>query len=134
MNYKKLQLALLSLLVTINLVPQIAAAQVQLPDELHPNYAPVVVIKGGSSADYGNYFFQLIAGSLLYLAGPIAIAMIAVGGLRYVVSHGDQTQMEGAKKTLQWAIIGLLVIIFSYAIIKGIISIILTETPAPGST
>lgn len=134
MKHQKLQIALLSLMVVLNFLPQIAAAQVQLPDELHPNYAPVVVIKGGSSSDYGNYFLQLIAGSLLYLAGPIAVAMIAVGGLRYVVSHGDQTQMEGAKKTLQWAIIGLLVIIFSYAIIKGIISIALTETPTPGST
>ncbi len=106
---------------------------VSLPDELHPNFAPDVKITGTDDqkktpgfleAAYANFFLQLIAGGLLYLAGPVAIAVIAIGGVRYTISHGNDTMLEGAKKTLMYGIIGLLIIIFSYAIVKGIIGVV----------
>jgi hypothetical protein len=107
-----------------------ASAVVEIDPNLHPEYAPVVVIQGGTEADYGNYFLQLIAGGLLYLAGPVAILFIAVSGFRYVTSHGDQTALEEAKKTLTWAIIGLVVVILSYAIVRVVIGIILQTNAA----
>lgn len=103
---------------------------ISLPDELHPDFAPDVKISGGAEnkkgyeAAYSNFILQLVAGGLLYLAGPVAILMIAIGGQRYVTSHGNQNMMEGAKKTLTWAIVGLLIVILSYAIVKAIISIV----------
>ncbi len=111
-----------------------ALAQVSLDPNLHPEYAPVVVIQGGTSADYGNYFLQLIAGGLLYLAAPVAILIIAISGLRYVTSHGDQNALEGAKKTLEWAIIGLLVIMLAYGIVRVVISTVLTTPTAQQTT
>jgi hypothetical protein len=55
--------------------------------------------------------------------------MLAIGGLRYVMSHGDQTQMEEAKKTITYAIIGLIVIVLSYAIVSNIIRLSIQTAP-----
>lgn len=112
-----------------------ASAQVQLNPDLHPDYAPVVSLgTQAGPADYGNYFLQLIAGGLLYLAGPIAILVIAIAGLRYVTSHGEQNAMEGAKKTLEFAIIGLIVIMLSYAAVRAVIGILLQTDVSPPQT
>jgi len=110
------------------IIPVASAAGVQIDPNLHPEYAPVVIISGGTEADYGNYFLQLIAGGLLYLAGPVAILFIAFSGFQYVTSHGDQNALESAKKTLEWAIIGLVVIILAYAIVRVVIDIALNPT------
>jgi len=116
-------------------------AQVTMQPDLRPQYAPEIHMgdnpKTGvkaTAADYGNFFLQLIAGGLLYLAGPTAILIIAISGLRYVTSHGDQNQLEGAKKTLTWAIIGLIVIIFAFAIVRVIISASLEIVTPPAAT
>lgn len=100
-----------------------AMAQVEINPDLHPQYAPVISSPNiKNAADYGNFFLQLVAGGLLYLAGPTAILFIALAGLRYVTAHGDQNQLEGAKKTLEWAMIGLVVVIFAFALVRIIIS------------
>jgi len=99
-------------------------AQVVTNPDLRPGYAVNIdTSKSTNRAAVGNTILQLIAGSLIYAAGPLAVLMIAIGGFRYVISHGDQTQMEGAKKTITMAIIGLLIIIVSYVIVSNVISI-----------
>jgi amino acid transporter len=67
---------------------------------------------------------QLLSGSLIFLAAPTAILILAIGGLRYVTSHGNPAQMEGAKKTVMYAIIGLIVIVLSLAIVANVIKMI----------
>lgn len=124
---KKLITTILFLFAAMSVTIPSAIAAVQIDPQLHPEYAPVVVIKGGTEADYGNYFLQLIAGGLLYLAAPTAVLFIAVSGLRYVTSHGDENAMEGAKKTLTWAVIGLVVVIGAWAIVRIIIDTLVTK-------
>lgn len=124
---KKLITTILFLFAAMSATIPSAIAAVQIDPQLHPEYAPVVVIKGGTEADYGNYFLQLIAGGLLYLAAPTAVLFIAVSGLRYVTSHGDENAMEGAKKTLTWAVIGLVVVIGAWAIVRIIIDTLVSK-------
>lgn len=54
-----------------------------------------------------------IANILFTFAGAIAVGFIIVGGYRYVTSQGNQELVEKAKKTLLYAIIGLIVIFIS---------------------
>jgi hypothetical protein len=115
-------------------------AQVQINPDLRPGaaaYIPVQSAPGQSNqnaaANVANVILQLIAGSLIYAAGPIAVLMLVVGGFRYVISHGDQTQMEAAKKNITWAIIGLLVILLSWIIVSNVIKVV-TTTAVGGST
>jgi cytochrome bd-type quinol oxidase subunit 2 len=56
----------------------------------------------------------------LVVAGLIAVAFLIYGGFRYITSAGNDEVAEGAKKTIQNAIIGLVVIILSYVIIAVI--------------
>jgi hypothetical protein len=123
--------------------PLTVNAAVTMQEDLRPGYAVNLPVTGTgtvASANAGNVVLQMIAGSLIYAAGPLAVLMLAIGGFRYVISHGDQTQMEGAKKTITYAIIGLVVIIVSYAIVSNIINVIqrtpesATTTPATTTT
>jgi hypothetical protein len=124
-------------------------AQVPLNPDLRPEYAVNLQPQGSGqtyAANSGNIILQLVAGSLIYAAGPIAVLMLAVGGLRYVIAHGDQAQMEAAKKNITWAIIGLLVIMVSWLIVSNVIGVVTqapaasqsapatTSTPAPAAT
>jgi len=104
-------------------------AQVPLNPELKPEYATNFTnIADKSAAGYGNYVLQIVAGSLIYVAGPLAVLMIAFGGWSYVNARGDQTKLEEAKKTLIWASLGLAAIIISYTVVSNVINIILSTT------
>lgn len=71
-----------------------------------------------------NAFLQILGGAILMLSGGIAVIVISVGGIMYVTSRGNQQQLEFAKNTLVYGVIGMLVIIFSYFIIRWVLQII----------
>ncbi len=54
----------------------------------------------------------------LFLAGALAVLALVYGGIRYVTSTGDASRIKAAKETIIYAIIGLVVTIMSYAIIR----------------
>jgi hypothetical protein len=64
---------------------------------------------------------QTVAGKivnfLLVLAGSLAVIFLIVGGIRYIISSGSPDGIEKAKKTITYAIIGIIVIILSYIIV-----------------
>jgi hypothetical protein len=64
--------------------------------------------------------FSNIINAALMFSGAVAIAFIVVSGLKLLTSGGDQKKVADAKGTLTWAIIGLVVILLSFAIIKFI--------------
>ena len=66
-------------------------------------------------------FIQNIINILLFLIGAIAVIMIIVGGIRYVVSGGDQGAITGAKNTILYAVIGLVIAILAYAIVNFVL-------------
>lgn len=63
----------------------------------------------------GNIVFWL-----LVFAGIVALVLIIISGFKFVTSGGEPKKAEGARKTLTYAIIGLVVILFSFAIISFI--------------
>jgi hypothetical protein len=56
----------------------------------------------------------------LALAGLIAILFLIIGGFRYVTAAGNEEAAESAKKTILNAIIGIIVIILAYVILRVI--------------
>ena len=66
---------------------------------------------------------QIIAGTLLYIAAPLAVISIVMAAFTMVSSTGTPEKIETGKKHLKWAIIGLMIIIFSYAIVKAVMTI-----------
>jgi hypothetical protein len=64
-----------------------------------------------------NAFLIKIRGYLLGFAGALAIIFIVYGGGQMMISRGNPQKLETAKKTLTYAIIGLIVVILAQAIL-----------------
>ncbi len=60
---------------------------------------------------------EYVIGFLLALAGIVCVLFLIIGGYQYITSGGNEELASRGKKTLQNAIIGLIVIILSYTII-----------------
>lgn len=64
---------------------------------------------------------NIVTDLVLPVVGVIFTIMIIFGGLQYISSAGNKDRIAGAKKTLTFAIIGLLLVILSEVII-GIVA------------
>jgi hypothetical protein len=62
---------------------------------------------------------------MLGLVGFLALIALIIGGARMIIDFGNEDQVKKAKMTITWAIIGLMVVILSYAIINIVVSDIL---------
>lgn len=76
------------------------------------NGQPTNLVAGNGSV------FKRITDIMLFIVGAIAVIMLIIGGIRYVVSGGDQTQVTTAKNTVLYAIIGIVVAVLAYAAVN----------------
>lgn len=67
---------------------------------------------------------------MLGLVGFLALIALIIGGARMIIDFGNEEQVKKAKTTILWAVIGLAVVILSYAIIN----IVTTEILGTGSS
>ena len=56
------------------------------------------------------------------VVGIVAVIMIIVGGLRYITSGGNDSNVTGAKNTILYAIIGLIIVALSQVIVRVVLS------------
>ena len=66
--------------------------------------------------------FKQVTNTILYIVGIIAVIMLIIGGIKYVLSGGDSKKVTDAKNTVLYAIIGLVIAVFSYAIVNFVIT------------
>ncbi len=52
---------------------------------------------------------------ILGIIGTLAVVMIVIAGFRMVTSQGNEHAVGAAKKTITWAVIGLLVAFLAYS-------------------
>ena len=65
-----------------------------------------------------NSIFSRVTNILLFLVGAISVIMLIIGGIRYVISGGDQAQVTSAKNTILYAIVGIVVAFLAYAAVN----------------
>lgn len=65
-----------------------------------------------------NSIFRRVTNILLFLVGAISVIMLIIGGIRYVISGGDQAQVTSAKNTILYAIVGIVVAFLAYAAVN----------------
>jgi len=58
---------------------------------------------------------------LIFVIGLVAVIMLIVGGFRYVFSQGNEKAVQGAKDTILYAIIGIVVAILAFAIVNFVL-------------
>jgi uncharacterized membrane protein len=71
-------------------------------------------------SNLGN-IIKTVTNVLLFIIGAIAVIMIIIGGIKYVISNGDSSQITSAKNTILYAVIGLVVALLAYAIVGFVI-------------
>ncbi len=88
-----------------------------------PGATPAVEAKctNGSSSGSIDDLFKNIVNVLLFVIGGVAVIMIVVGGLRYVLSNGESSAVTGAKNTILYAVVGLVIALFAYAIVNFVL-------------
>lgn len=76
--------------------------------------------KGGTTIESG---VEIVTNVLLFVIGLVAVIMIIIGGIRYTTSNGDQNAVTSAKNTILYSVVGLVVAIMAYAIVRWVVSV-----------
>lgn len=78
----------------------------------------------GAGVDPLVTFISKIVNWFLGLVGLLAALVLIWGGLKYIISLGDEDQAAEAKRLILYAVIGLLVIGLSAALVNFVIFVI----------
>lgn len=78
---------------------------------------PVPNIAEGATVDPGVIVLRVINYALFFI-GAVALGFIIYGAILFVTSGGDSDKVTKARNTLIYAIIGIVVIVLSYAIVN----------------
>ncbi|MES2876059.1 MAG: pilin [Patescibacteria group bacterium] len=71
--------------------------------------------------------FRTITNVLLFLIGAVSVIMLIIGGIRYTVSGGDSTAVTGAKNTILYAIVGIVVALLAFAVVNFVLGSFSTD-------
>lgn len=82
----------------------------------------------GSAETKINEIVLYVVNIILYASGSLAVLFLVIGAIRYITALGNQDRMDGAKKTIKFAVVGLLAIILAYAAVQNIIDLIYKAT------
>lgn len=69
-----------------------------------------------------NNIIQTVINIFSIVVGVVSVIMIILGGLKYVTSGGDSSNVTGAKNTILYAIIGLVIVSLSQFIVRFVLS------------
>ncbi len=58
----------------------------------------------------------------LWIVGLLAVLFLIVGGFRYITAYGNEERAEAAKKTIFHAILGLVIVVLSFVIVRAIVN------------
>lgn len=74
------------------------------------------------SAEGLNTLITNIVNIFSVIVGIIAVVMIIIGGFRYITSGGDSGNVTGAKNTILYAIVGLVIVALAQFIVKFVLA------------
>lgn len=107
-------------------VMQFAGAAVGLPSKYRPPSAPTIsgIDEDSTNVDTARiHLTQRIVNVLFSAAGIIALFFLMNNAWWLITAGGSEETLTQHKKGMMWAIIGLLLVILSYSIIRFIITV-----------
>lgn len=87
---------------------------------------------GGGSSTVHN-LVRTILNILSFIVGAVAIVMIVLSGLKFITSGGDSQKVSQARTALLYAVIGLIVVALTQAIIHFALDTAGGAAPCPSS-
>lgn len=73
-----------------------------------------------------NEIIRLVINIFSLIVGVIAVIMIIIGGLKYILSGGDSGNVTGAKNTILFAIVGLIIVALAQIIVRFVLTKVTT--------
>lgn len=119
------------------------SAQAQTPQPVTTNNSSIAdnICRGVLSADSGtvppnttiancqetgddsfSFVVRRIINIFSIVVGAVSVIMIIIGGFRYIISGGDSSGVSGAKNTILYAVVGLVIVLFAQIIIRFVIT------------
>lgn len=117
----KLKLIVVGIVATLALVfatVPVAQAQYNLDKGISDSKGDRVAEK----VDDPQQLVKGIVNGILYFVGILSVIMLIWGGILYTTSSGDSNKVTTAKNTIMYAVIGLVVAIFAYAIVNFVLT------------
>ena len=132
---------ILSLILTITLTPVCFAQKTTMapiiPGDVKETKVELVLphtVEGTTEGQFiGERFLPGLTKTIIALAGGFAFLFIVIGGIQILTAYGNEEKITTAKKTITFAIVGLLISILSYAIVSIISGIRLTPQKQQGT-
>ncbi len=75
----------------------------------------------GSAGTRVNEIIHLVINIFSLVVGVVSVIMIIIGGLKYITSGGDSGNITGAKNTILYAIIGLVVVALAQVVVRFVL-------------
>ncbi len=79
-------------------------------------------VDSGESGTRVDEIIELVINVFSLVVGVVSVIMIIIGGLKYITSGGDSGNITGAKNTILYAIIGLVVVALAQVVVKFVLS------------
>ena len=76
---------------------------------------------GGATTGFSKIITTVI-NVLSFIVGGVSVVMIIVGGFRYIISGGNDSSVAGAKNTIIYALIGLVIVALAQVIVHFVLS------------
>jgi hypothetical protein len=115
-------------------------AAIQIPDTLRPANLPDWDVAGTVDPDHPEtaatqtvilFVGNMVSQVLLFMA-TIAIVFVIFSGANYIFAFGKDERIERGKRGLFWSLMGLIIVLLSYSIVQGVISVILQVDSSVG--
>jgi cytochrome bd-type quinol oxidase subunit 2 len=78
----------------------------------------------GGEGDLKTLLLTIINSFLTFL-GVLAVLMVIYGGLMYIMASGDTQKADKGKKIIMYAVIGIVIILLSFALINTVLGVAL---------
>lgn len=136
---KKLVLTVLAASLFWTMTQGVFAA-IQIPDTLRPDNLPDWDVAAATDPDHPEtaatqtvilFVGNMVSQVLLFMA-TIAIVFVIFSGANYIFAFGKDERIERGKRGLFWSLAGLVIVLLSYSIVQGVISIILQVDSSVG--
>ncbi len=81
---------------------------------------------GSDCSEDGTESFSALAKRIINIfsvvVGVVSVIMIIIGGFRYIVSNGDSNAVTGAKNSILYAVVGLVIVLFAQVIVRFVLT------------
>lgn len=127
----KIKLLVLSVLAMSLFVAPVAVSAATTSTDIQNGLCSGADLKFGSTscsasqADESKQLNNLISkiiNIVSVIVAVVAVVMIIVGGFKYITSGGDSSNVTGAKNTILYAIIGLVIVALAQFIVKFVLN------------